>query len=59
MPAFEDVPRYILDEWLERKFYTDEEQVLLKRRLVGLKLLKGKTSQPEEDDSSDENKAAA
>ena len=58
-PAFEDVPKYILDEWLGREFYTDEEQVLLKRRLVGLELLKGKTNQSEEDDSSDENKATA
>ena len=58
-PAFEDVPKYILDEWLGREFYTDEEQILLKRRLVGLELLKDKTNQPEEEDSSDEDKATA
>ena len=53
--AFEDVPRYILDEWLARKFYTEEEQVLLKRRLVNLDLLKETTKQEEETPASEEN----
>ena len=56
-PAFEDVPRYILDEWLGRAFYTEEEQVLLKRRLVSLELLNENTNQPENnavDDNTNE-----
>ena len=55
--AFEDVPKYILDEWLARKFYTEEEQVLLKRRLVNLDLLKEKPKQEEETSVGEENAA--
>ena len=55
--AFEDVPKYILDEWLARKFYTEEEQVLLKRRLVNLELLKENPKQEEETSAGKENAA--
>ena len=55
--AFEDVPQYILDEWLARKFYTEEEQVLLKKRLVNLDLLKEKPKQDEETSAGEENAA--
>lgn len=37
-PVFEDVPDNILNEWLSRSYYNDEEQVLLKKRLVKLKI---------------------
>ena len=53
--AFEDVPKYILDEWLARKYYTEEEQTLLKRRLVNLDLLKEKPKQDEEPSAGEEN----
>ena len=55
--AFEDVPKYILDEWLSRKFYTEDEQVLLKRRLVKLDLLKELTQQENETSAGEENAA--
>lgn len=35
-PVFEDVPKKILDEWLSREYYTDEEQILLRNRLIKL-----------------------
>ena len=53
VPAFEDVPQYIIDEWLERECYTDEEQLLLRNRLVKLDLLKEK--EPDEEETSGED----
>ena len=58
-PAFEDVSKYILDEWLGRAFYTEEEQVLLKRRLVNLDLLNENTNQPENNAVDDNNNETA
>lgn len=37
---FEDVPNRILNEWLSRDYYTEEEQGLLRARLVKMQLLK-------------------
>lgn len=39
---FEDVPKKILNEWLSREYYTEEEQGLLRARLVKMGLLRAK-----------------
>lgn len=37
---FEDVPNKILNEWLSRDYYTEEEQGLLRARLMKMQLFK-------------------
>ena len=39
---FEDVPNKILNEWLSREYYTEEEQGQLRARLVKLELINNK-----------------